>query len=344
MPARLKDIAAELDLSVTTVSLALAGYSDVSPQTRARVLATAKAMGYVPDATARRLQKQRANVIGFIVPTFGPRFSDPFFSELLAGIGNEAARRSYDVLISTVAPGPAETDTYRRFIMSRSVDGMIVVRTRSDDARIALMLENEFPFVSFGRSANYSDFPWVDTDGMAGIRAAVDHLVSLGHRNIGYLRGPQELMFSVLRWQAFVRAMAENNLEINPEWIFHGDLSQGGGRTAANQLLDLSNRPSALLVGNDLMAMGAMTAVQQRNLVVGQDLSIIGFDDIGPAEHTHPPLTTIRQPIYYIATQVTSMLIQLLEDETLQQPQQLLTPELVLRGSTGPAPAIPDLT
>jgi len=85
MPARLKDIAAELDLSVTTVSRALAGYSDVSPQTRARVLATAKAMGYVPDATARRLQKQRANVIGFIVPTFGPRFSDPFFSELLAG-------------------------------------------------------------------------------------------------------------------------------------------------------------------------------------------------------------------------------------------------------------------
>lgn len=332
---RLKDIAGALGLSVTTVSRALAGYDDVSEQTRQRVLTAAEAIGYVPDATAQRLQKQRTRTIGFVIPTFGPRFADPFFSELLAGIGNEAARRGYDVLISTVAPGPDELGVYRRHVRSRRVDGLIVVRTRQDDPRVRYLVESGFPFVAFGRTNQDLTFPWVDVDGAAGMRQAVAHLAQLGHRRIGYIRGPQDVMFSAVRWQGFCQAMAEHDLPIEPQWILYGDLSQGSGRAVAGQLLDGSSRPTALLVGNDLMALGAIVAAQERQLVVGRDISIIGFDDIGPAEHAHPPLTTIRQPIYRIATMVTAMLVQLLEGETIQEPHVLLMPELVVRHSTG---------
>lgn len=337
MPVRLKDIAAELDLSVTTVSRALAGYSDVSPQTRERVLATAAAMGYVPDATAQHLQKQRTNTIGFIVPTFGPRFSDPFFSELMAGIGNEAARRNYDVLISTVAPGPKENEVYSRHIMSRRVDGMLVVRTRRDDARINMLLDANFPFVAFGRTEKASDYPWVDTDGAVGIDTAIKHLIGLGHREIGYVRSPEYLMFCDLRWRAFCQAMDAHDLPVNPRWIIHGELTQGSGRALTSQLLGMAERPTALLFDNDLMALGGMAAVQESGLVAGRDLSIIGFDDIGPAEHAHPPLTTIGQPIYQIATLMTSMLVQKLEGDVLEPSTHLITPELIVRQSTGPA-------
>lgn len=335
MPPRLKDIAERLDLSVTTVSRALAGYDDVAPQTRERVLAVAREMGYVPDVNAQRLQRQRTGTIGFIVPTFGPRFSDPFFSELLAGIGNESARHGYDLLISTVAPGPAELDTYRRYIFGRRVDGLVVVRTRRHDPRIAFLREQGFPFVAFGHTEDDLDFPWVDVDGAEGVRQAVAYLASLGHRRIGYIRAPADLMFSYLRWQGFQRGMAEAGLPIEPAWIVEGDLSQRSGHEVGGRLLDVVPRPTAVITGNDLMALGLMAVAQERGLVVGRDLSVVGFDDIPPAEHAHPPLTTVHQPVYRIATTITQMLIKLLNGEALEQRQIMLKPTLVIRRSTG---------
>ncbi|HSR30644.1 MAG TPA: LacI family DNA-binding transcriptional regulator, partial [Anaerolineae bacterium] len=148
----LKDLAAKLELSITTVSRALAGYSDVAEATRQRVLQAADEMGYVPDATARRLQKGRTDTIGFIIPTHGPRFSDPFFSELLSGIGNEAARHNFDLLVSTRPPDTPEEDAaYRRMVEGRLVDGLLVVRTRVGDRRIDYLSRTDFPFVAFGR-------------------------------------------------------------------------------------------------------------------------------------------------------------------------------------------------
>jgi LacI family transcriptional regulator len=296
-------------------------------------------MGYVPDVTARRLQKGRTDTIGFVIPTFGPRFSDPYFSELLAGIGNEAARHGYDVLLSTVAPGPAEIEVYRRQVQSRRVDGMLVVRTRSQDPRIAYLVKAGFPLVAFGHTDQDLDYPWVDVDGVAAGRLVLEHLLGLGHRRIGYLRAPADLMFSQLRWQGFQQAMVEHCLTIPEEWILHGDLSQASGFEMASRLLDHANRPTALVTANDLMALGAMAAAQQRGLEVGSDLSVIGFDDIAPAEHAHPPLTTVHQPIYRIGTMITAMLVRILEKQELDQRHILLEPKLAVRQSTGPAPA-----
>ena len=139
-------------MSITTVSRALAGYGDVAEATRQRVLQAAQEMGYVPDVTARRLQKGRTDTIGFVIPTSGPRFSDPYFSELLAGIGNEAARHNFDLLVSTRSPDtPEEEAAYRRMVEGRLVDGLLVVRTRVKDRRHRLSWQRSaFPSSPLG--------------------------------------------------------------------------------------------------------------------------------------------------------------------------------------------------
>jgi LacI family transcriptional regulator len=332
----LKDLAARLNLSITTVSRALAGYDDVAEATRQRVLQAAEEMGYVPDVTARRLKKGRTDAIGFVIPTSGPRFSDPFFSELLAGIGNKAARHNYDLLVSTQSPDtPEEQAAYRSMVESRLVDGLLVVRTRVRDHRIEYLAKVGFPFVAFGRSDLDVDFPYVDENGAHGLAQVTQHLVDLGHRQVAFIAASPSLMFCVSRRAGLEATLQQNGLTLLPEYVITGDLTQQGGFWAMNQLLDLSNPPTAVIACNDLMALGAISAAQKRGLVVGRDAAITGFDDIPWAEHSHPPLTTLHQPIYDIGRQICDMLVRLIQGEELAERHVLLKPELIVRESSG---------
>jgi LacI family transcriptional regulator len=332
----LKDLAAKLGLSITTVSRALAGYSDVAEATRQRVLEAAEEVGYVPDVTARRLRKGCTDTIGFIIPTSGPRFSDPYFSELLAGIGNEAARHNYDLLVSTRPPDtPDEEAAYRRMVEGRLVDGLLVARTRVRDHRIAYLSGLGFPFVAFGRSDLDAEFPYVDEDGFTGLALVAQHLIDRGHRRLGYILAPQELMFSVYRRAGLEATIEHNGLSLQPDYCMRGDLTQRGGFRAMNQLLDLSPPPTAVVAFNDLMALGAISAAQKRGLVVGRDVTITGFDDIPLAELSHPPLTTVHQPVYDIGRQTCDMLVRLIRGEPLTERHILLQPKLIVRESSG---------
>ncbi len=332
----LKDLAAELDLSITTVSRALAGYSDVAEATRRRVLQAAEERGYVPDVTARRLKKGRTDTLGFVIPTSGPRFSDPFFSELLTGIGNEAARQSFDLLVSTRSPDTSEEQAaYRRMVEGRLVDGLLVARTRVKDHRIDYLSKTGFPFVAFGRSDLDLDFPYVDEDGSHGMDLVTQHLIDLGHRRIAFISAPQNLMFCINRQAGLEAALHRSGLPLLSEYRVRGDLTQQGGFRAMNQLLDLSSPPSAVVACNDLMAFGAISAAQKRGLMVGRDVAITGFDDIPLAEHAHPSLTTLHQPIYDIGRQICDMLIRLIQGEELARRHVLLKPELIVRESSG---------
>jgi LacI family transcriptional regulator len=332
----LRDIAEEVGVSITTVSRALAGYDDVAEATRQRVRATADALGYVPNVAARRLQKQRTDTLGFIIPTFGPRFSDPFFSEFIAGIGNMAADYHLDLLVSTHAPdSQREIDAYRRAVRGGWVDGIIVVRTRENDRRIQLLCENAFPFVAFGRTDDECEFPYVDEDSAAGMRLLVQHLLDLGHRRIGFIAPPPGLMFGRFRRQSFLETMKANGLSPRPEWIVEGKMTQRSGAEAVQQLLALSPRPSAIIGGNDLMALGAMGTMQEQGIKIGEEIAVAGFDDIPPAAHAHPPLTTIRQPIYEIGQKTCEMLIEIVHGKQPENEHVLLTPDLIVRKSSG---------
>jgi LacI family transcriptional regulator len=335
MPVTIKDIAETVGRSVTTVSRALHGYDDVSPKTREMVLQVADELGYTPSSYATRLQKQQSDTIGIVIPTFGPRFSDPFFSEFLAGIGNKAGSLGYDILLSTCPPGEEEIDTYRSMIQGRRVDGFVIVRTRRHDPRIEFLCEMSFPFVSFGRTEGDCDFPYVDEDSEYGMHLIVDHLTKAGHTRIAFIAAPEDLMFAEYRINGFLGGLKKRGTPIDDSLIVTGDLTQSGGYRQANILLDLPNPPQAIVTCNDLMAFGAMSAAHQRGLVVGVDIAVVGFDDVTMAEHSHPPLTTVHQPVYKIGWMVTEMLIKKINGEILDEEHIILEPSLIVRQSCG---------
>lgn len=338
MAVTIEDIARRVGKSITTVSRALHDYNDVSAETKALVQQVATEMGYVPSTMAQRLQKQRSDTIGLILPTFGPRFSDPFFSEIIAGIGNRAAKLGYDLLVSTRPPGEEEERAYRDNVQSRRVDGFLVVRTRRDDRRIKYLREVGFPFVAFGRTNGDMGFPYVDEDGEWGMGLLAEHLLEMGHRRIGCILAPRHFSFSQHRLNGLLKGLQDHGLKLDPSLVYEADLTERGGYQAAKALLALQERPTAIVSCNDLMALGAIRAAQEEGFAVGKDISITGFDDIPMAEYAHPPLTTVRQPIYQIGAMVCKMLIQLIQRRPLEQNQVLLKPTLMIRQSSGPLP------
>jgi LacI family transcriptional regulator len=335
MPPTLRDVAKKVGKSVTTVSRALHDYDDVSPETKARVRKVAAEIGYRPNTLAQRLQKQTSDTIGLIIPTFGPRFSDPFFSEFLAGIGNTANRLGYDLLVSTHPPGDEELEAYQHMVASRKVDGFICVRTRRVDPRIEFLCEIDFPFVAFGRVDGENDFPYIDEDGTHGMKMVARHLVKLGYERIACIMPTLDFMFAQKRLEGLRVGLAESSIPLEDEYIRVGDLTQRSGYQNTVELLDLPNPPDAIAAGNDLMAFGAISAALERGIEVGEDIGITGFDDIPLAEHFHPALTTVHQPIYQIGEMVSEMLIKRIKNQPLDQRQFLLKPKLVVRQSCG---------
>jgi LacI family transcriptional regulator len=331
----LKTIARATGFSITTVSRALAGYSDVAESTRTIIKDTAETLGYYPNNTARQLQRQRSDTIGLILPAHCPRYTDPYFNTIIAGIGDQLAELGLDLLLSTHPPGGNdEMAAYRRLVEGRSIDGLIIVRTRIQDERIAYLERNGFPFVCFGRSDMEIEFPYIDEDGEAGFYELTRYLISLGHTRIAYISAPAGLLFARYRLAGFSRALEEAGIPCRDEWIVQGDLSRKGGEQATVHLLSFEDRPTAIIAANDLMAIGAISIAKEKGLRIGEDLSVAGFDDIPPAELSC--LTTLQQPIYEIGRQLTEMLHNQLENIPIENPHILLKPNLIIRDSTQP--------
>lgn len=227
-------------------------------------------------------------------------------------------------------------ELYKRVVNSSQVDGLILFALRENDPRLTFLSEQSFPFVTFGRLDLPEDNNWVDLDSAYGIELATNHIIGLGHTRIGYITPPHEQYLTQQRWQGFVKAMNAANLPIDPQLVYEGDFSERSGQIAAHVLFDLSQPPTAIVCNNDRMAFGAMRAAQARGLVVGKDISVIGFDDIPMAHYSHPPLTTIKQPTHEIGQVLFNLLIRYINRESLEGlGAKLFKPELVVRQSTG---------
>lgn len=335
MSVTLKDIAQKVGKSITTVSRALHDYDDVSPETKAIVQRAAAEMGYQPDATAQRLQKRRTDTLGLVIPTLGARTTDQFFSEFLAGISQKAHQLNYDLLVSSQPQGENELNAYHTMVSGRRVDGFILARTRHQDERINYLLSHDIPFVSFGRAEDEIAFPYIDVDGYYGMCLVAEHLIKTGHRKIAYIAPDPIYNFASHRHNGFLETLAKYGVQLKDDFNLKGDLSQRSGYGCANQLLDLSDPPTAIATGNDLMAFGAIKAAQERGLVVGRDIAITGFDNIPMAEDSNPPLTTVHQPVFSIGEMVCEMLVSKIRGEMIDYEQVILKPNLVVRKSSG---------
>ncbi len=338
MQVTLKDIAKKSGYSITTVSRALAGYTDVNEETRRHIIAIADTLGYQPNLLARQLRNQRTQTLGLIIPSADNSISNEFFSQLLLGIGDAASNAGYDLLVSAHVPGEPEMAAYRRIVGGNRVDGMILARTRQNDERIAYLQRLNHPFVVNGRGApgEANDFPYIDVDSQTGIASVIRHLVELGHEHIALILPPPEMAFTEYRHMGYRDGLSAAGLPYRAEYVTHGDLQRAGGFEQANRLLDMHPEITAIVACNDLMALGAMHAAQERGLQIGADLSITGFDDIPVAEYAHPPLTTVRQPIYEIGGRLADLLINLITGSAQEDTHILLSSSLMIRASTAP--------
>lgn len=336
--AKLKDIAEKSGFSITTVSRALAGYSDVNEDTRQHILDIAYSLNYQPNGVARQLRAQKTDTIGLIIPASDDRFSDDFYSELLMGAGFAAAHLGYDLLVSAQTSAD-EMDAYHRIVGGNRVDGVVVARTSRNDPRIAYLKSLEHPFVVSGRTGpdETSDFPYIDVDSQIGIRWMVNHLRQLGHEHIALLLPPENIAFTAYRLSGYLEGMADAKLPVRDDWIIYSDLRRDGGRKATQALLEQWPQITAIIASNDAMALGAIHAIEAQGLQVGKDVAVTGFDDIAAAEFANPPLTTLRQPIKEIGQHLVEMLVKIINNEALPESHTLLSPVLTIRESCGAA-------
>lgn len=334
----LRELSRHLGLSQTTVSRALGGYSDVSARTRARVVEAAERLGYSPNTSARRLASGRAGAIGLVVPLPKGQFSDPFFLELLAGIGERLGAEDLDLVVTAAPAGEAEMKAYDRLVRERRVDGIIVARTRARDPRIDFLRERDAPFVAYGRTEGALDYPYLDIDSEAGFAEATARLIGLGHRRIALINAPSTLFFARPRHDGYARALAEAGLPEDPALVVEGNMTEAGGAEAAARLFALPDRPTAVLAANDPTAIGVLRAARASDLPVPQALSVIGYDDLALSALSDPPLTTLAQPIREAGARLADMLLRRIAGMPAAQLQEIWPPRLVPRGSDGPAP------
>lgn len=333
------ELARSLGLSTYTVSRALNGHSDVADDTRKRVVAAAAEVGYMPNALGRTLRRGRADAVGFLLTPSPTALVDSYFLPLLTGIDAVLAPAGYAVLVAGAAPDEQEIDALRRLVEGRRVDAVILTRVRVGDPRAAYLRRQGFPFVMLGRDGDRPETPFVDADHRATGRAATAWLAARGHRRIALINTPQQVNASRQRLLGWQEALAAAGLAADPAWHRCGDYTAEAGRRQAAAVLALSPRPTAILCGNDEMAFGAVEAARAAGLSVGGDVSIIGCDDIPIAALANPPLTTFRTSLRPFGERLAEQLLALLRGETPSS--HLVVPELVERGSAGPAPAEP---
>jgi len=333
MRPTIRDVAKKLNLSITTVSRALDGYDDVAEPTRQLVISTARKLGYTPNRAARQLRRQKAETIGFILPAGAQHFAEPFFTEFIAGLGNELASRNYDLLVSAVASEDDEREMYKRWANGGKVDGFILNRLRLHDWRVKFLTRQHMPFATLDYSGE-GKYPCIRVDGAEGFVELVGHVRNNGFRKFAFIGGPENLVNQAERLDWFRQALQFHELVLNEKLIITADLTSAGGYQSAIELLSLPDPPDAILCVNDETAFGVLHAAHQQGLEVGRELAVAGFDGVQDAKHSEPPLTTLDIPVFDIARQLVDMLLKTIAAETVDSPI-FIKPNLLIRSSTG---------
>lgn len=333
--SNLKQLAQSLGLSITTVSRALDGYSDVAPATRERVQAAARAMNYRPNPAARSLRRRKAESVAVTLPLEPGRFGPPLFLNMLAACSQRLAEEGLDLMLLPTTGRTAEMETYRRLMDGRRADAVIVVRTRLEDERVTFLKERGIPFVTHGRTGHPEDHAFIDGDGEAGFHEATHLLASLGHRRIAHIAAPQDLTFAHLRRKGWLRALEEAGLSDRLETA--AQPNESGGYEAAQWLLQQNAPPTALLCATDSMAIGALSALKERGFAAGRDIAVIGHDNLPSAAFTDPPLSTMEIAAPDIGRQLAEKLIARLGGQQACELQTILPVRQVPRMTHGPA-------
>jgi len=327
----IKDIAREAGVSAQTVSRAINDKAEVSPQTKSRILDIARQMGYLPNSVARSLVSQRTYNIGLVVPDI----ANPFFSEIARGIEDAAQEAGYNVFLCNTAENLNRELKALYSLEAQRVDGIILCSSRLSEEELKDLADRYQPLVLVNRRLTGKPAGLVLIEDIGGAGQAIAHLTALGHRNIGLLAGPPNSHSGRERARGYRQSMEAAGLSVYAHWQMYCAPQAEEGRAATLKLLAQAPELTALLAYNDLTAIGAMRACQELGIVVPDEFSIVGFDDIPLAALISPALTTVRIPKYQLGYQAMTLLLTLMEKGAIAQSEAtFLATELIVRGTT----------
>jgi LacI family transcriptional regulator len=334
--ATIREVASAAGVSIATVSRVLNGRPDVAPATREAVLRAVRDQRFSTNRSARALSGGRTGLVGVTLPLL----EAPYFAWILAGASEALDEQDMRIVLSaTLHLHDREANLLDR-LMHGTTDAAILMLPEETSEELRALQRVGYPFVVVDpRVPLDHGIPTVSATNASGARAAVYHLLSLGHRRIAALTGIGEWMASTERLNGFHAAHAAAGVLSDPELIFEGDFTIEGGEAVGGALLDLRNPPTAVFALNDNMAVGVLRAARTRGLRVPEDFSVVGFDDTELAAMVTPALTTVRQPLVEMGRMAVSLLLRVLEDPGVEGLSVELATRLVVRDSTAPPPA-----
>jgi LacI family repressor for deo operon, udp, cdd, tsx, nupC, and nupG len=328
------EVAALAGVSTATVSRALSNPEKLRAATLARVAEAVRRTGYTPNVAARSLRGRRTMVVLVVVPDI----ANPLFADVLQGIDDELSRHGYGLLIGNLARLRAKEAEMLEIVQAGQVDGVILLNGHVPEDRGRALTDLGIPLVAICEAIPGAAFPQVDVRNREAAQAAVEHLVSLGHRRIAYLAGPEGNILERDRRAGFCAGLAQAGIAETAACFLAGDFSFRAGTDAAAAFLAMPDRPTALFAANDEMAIGFLKAVRDAGLRIPGDISIVGFDGIAFADYVDPVLTTFRQPRHVLGVTGAGLLVKVMNGTPVapDEARQRLPVELLARASSGP--------
>ena len=331
MATTIHDIAKKLNLSNSTVSKALNGYTDVSLATRERVMKIAQELDYQPSAAARNLRRGRTDKIGLFLNTSIEYVVD-YLSGIISGAVRKAQEYEKNLLIYTITDN--DPNHLLKVCRAGEIDGVILFSTHYDHQTIESLLDEKFPFVVMGREILDERVSYVVPDYYDGSYQASQYLIDLGHRRIAFTTRPELTTANVSRLNGYLDALKNNNIAINDDLIVETQIKAQSGVEPTQYLLDLETPPTAIFAFHDLVAVDVITVIQARGLSVPDDISVMGFDGLRAGFMTMPHITTVAQPLERIGQEVIEIIQQKIETPDTAVQQLIVPVDLIIRGST----------
>jgi LacI family transcriptional regulator len=328
----MSDVAAQAGVSKTTVSHVINDTRFVEEETKQRVLQAIAELGYRPSVVARSLTTNRTETVGVIVSDS----SNYFFAEVLRGVEDVLRPENYALLVCNTAEILEREAHYLDILMRQRVDGIIAAATSRRWDELTEVEAQHIPVVFVDRIFEGLDDPFVGVDNQKGAHLGTKCIIDCEHRQIGILAGFQRLSTMRERLAGFRQALQEHDIPLPEEWVITSALSIEGGHEAMRQLLTLPERPTAVFLNNNLLALGALLALKELGLRCPEDVGLVGFDDHPWAAVSDPPLTVVRQPAGQVGRAAAEMLLALLNGEQIAEPRVILDCEVVLRQSCCP--------
>ncbi|MDR2940468.1 MAG: LacI family transcriptional regulator [Clostridiales bacterium] len=328
------DVAREAGVSVASVSRVINGSGPVSVKTTAKVKQAIKKLNYQPNIWGRRLRRKESRMLLVLVPNI----HNPFYASIVSGIEDSAKLGGYGIMLCITNRNKDKEYEFLKLLKSGQADGAVMMTLEKQEKRLFRDLFGATSLPPVVQCCEYCDskeLPFVAIDNLAAAKQAVEYLISIGHRRIGFIGSVNRFISSELRLQGYRGALTAAGLEVSPEYEVYADEDYGfrSGMLAAKELLGRQGRPSAIFCISDVLALGAIRAAREVGIVPGRGLSVLGFDDVESATMFHPLLTTVSQPRYEMGRVSADMLIRMLENGDGAS-RVYLEHQIILREST----------